>query len=394
MITHDEVNQLVNYTAREGIAISFFLNTDGSERSKNIWDIETKDLVKNARREVLKLDTNRRYIEAADENLKHIQKFISSESLPPKFKSIAIFSNPVENFYQIYRLPVPIKSKIILDANFYLRPLLSLLEERHRIGVILVDSRHARLFELYLGELVEHNDFFAKTKSPRKPLMETFMKREKRLMQRREEDIRFHLSSVADQLKLHYRLGHFDKLIIGARKPLGDHLARLLNRKVHDNLLGVTEIDIHAPEAEVLAVALRKEKEFESEEERRLLRKISDEIEKDGYAIKGIKNVTESLNNFNVQTLAIADDFSREGLACQQCGMPHYEGKTCVCCGEQLVQVSDIVYDLAEEAARQGAVVRHIHSDPLIKSLENVASIIKFRKGELVRTEEAVETEA
>ncbi len=394
MITQEEINLLVNYTAREGIAISFFLNTDGSERSKAMWDIETKDLVKNARQELLKLDANRRYLEAADENLKRIQAFVTSGSLPPKYKSVAVFSNSAENFYQIYRLPVPIKSNLILDVNFYLRPLIALLEEKHRVGMILVDSKHARLFETYMGEIVEHHNFFAKTRATRKPLLETFMKREKRLMQRREEDTRFHLSSVAEQLKLHHRLRHFDKLIIGGRKPLGDHLARLLNRNLRDSLVGIVETDIRASEADVLSVVLKKEKEFESEEERRLLRRICEEIEKDGYATKGIKNVIESLHEFNVQTLAVAEDFSRPGLACQQCGMPHYEGNTCVCCGEQLIKVSDVVYDLVEEAARQGAVVRHIHGDTLIRSLENVAAIIKFRKGELVRVEEAAETEA
>lgn len=394
MITHEEVNLLVNYTAREGIAISFYLNTDGSERSKNIWDIETKDLMKKARQELLKLDINRRYIEAADENLKRIQRFVSLESLPPKYKSIIIFSNSAENFYQIYRLPVPIKSDLIVDVNFYVRPLMALLEERRRVGMILIDSKRARLFEAYMGEIVEHQDFLATTKAPRKPLLETFMKREKRLMQRREEDTRFHLSSVADRLKIHYALKHFDKLIIGARKPLGDHLARLLSRKLHDNLLGVVETDIHATEADVLAMVLKKEKEYESDEERKLLRRICEEIEREGYATKGIKNVIESLHEYNVQTLAVSEDFSQQGLTCQQCGMPHYEGKTCVCCGEQLIQVSDVVYDLVEEAGRQGAIVRHIHGDALIRSLENVAAIIKFKKGELVRVEETVETEA
>ncbi len=74
--------------------------------------------------------------------------------------------------------------------------------------------------------------------------------------------------------------------------------------------------------------------------------------------------------------------------------MPHTDGKTCVCCGEELTFDNDIVYDITEEAAHQGAAVRHIHSPELISPLGNIAAIIKFRRGELIFPQEAVETEA
>lgn len=394
MISHQEVNLLVNYTAREGVAISFYLNTDGAERNKAIWNIETKDLIKHARKELDGLNISRRYFDAADNSLRRIQNFISTENFAPRYKSIAIFANAVERFYQIYHLPVAIRSNLVLDSNFYLRPLLALLEEHSRIGVVLVDSRQARLFEVYMGEVIEHRDFVTKSKPPRKPLLETFMKREKRLRQRKSEETRFHLSSTAEALKAHFRLRHFDKVIIGARKPMGDHLARLLDRNLQANLISVLEMEIHQKESDVLAEVIRAEDNYEVEEEKKLLRKIGTEIEKEGYAVKGIEQVMAAAHNYNLHTLVVARDFSTPGWVCPLCGMPHFSERTCVCCGEPLVEVSDVIYDLVEEAARQGAAVRHIHGENLIASLENVAAIIKFKRGDLVQAEEAVDTEA
>jgi len=80
----------------EGIAISFYLNTDGTERNKGIWNIETKDLIKKARKELEGLDVSRRYFEAADNTLRRIQNFISAENFAPRYKSIAVFANAVE----------------------------------------------------------------------------------------------------------------------------------------------------------------------------------------------------------------------------------------------------------------------------------------------------------
>lgn len=391
MIAHQEVSLLLNYTAREGVAISFYLNTDGAERNRGTWNIETKDLIKKARKELDAMDISRRYFEAADNSLRQIQNFISAENFAPRYKSIAIFANAVENFYQIYRLPVAIKSNLVLDTNFYLRPLLAMLEEHCRIGVVLADSRTARLFEVYMNEIVEHHDFATKTKPQKKPLLETFMKRENRLMQRKEEGTRFHLSSTAESTKTYFARKHFDKLIIGARKPLGGHLARLMHRNLQSNLIAVLEIEVNRKEKDVLAAAIQAEERYELEEERKLVGKIANEIEKDGYAVKGISRVIKAAQEYNLQTLAVALDYSVEGLVCPRCGMPHIDENTCALCGETLIDVPDIIYDLVEEAARQGASVRHIRGENLITSLENVAAIVKFKRGEFVHVEEATE---
>jgi peptide chain release factor subunit 1 len=393
MITHQEINLLLNYTAREGLAISFYLNTDGSERNRNIWNIEAKDIIKKARKDLEAMNVSRRYYETAENSLRKIQNFVNTENFAPHYKSIAIFANAVENFYQVYHLPVALKSSLTLDTNFYLRPLLAMLEEHYRIGVVLVDSRRARLFEAYMNEIVEHNDFATKTKPQRKPLMETFMKREKNLMQRREEETRYHLSSTAEALRTHSARRHFDKLVIGARKPIGDHLARLLHRTLQSNIIAVTEMEITEKEKDVLAKVIQAERNFEVEEERKLLRKICTEIEKEGYGVKGITRVLEAAQEYNLQTLAVAEDYSVQGMVCPECGMPHIDRQVCVCCGRQLVEVSDVIYDLVEEAARQGATVRHVRGESLMPSLENVAAIIKFKRGELVRVEEASEDE-
>lgn len=397
MITQDEVKSLLDYTAQDGVAISFYLNTDVHKRE--MQDIETKDLIKNARKELSSLNISRASMQAAEENLEKIRKYISLDNSTAKYRSVAIFANSSEKFYRIYWLPIHVKSRLVIDTTFYVRPLLSLLEEHYRIGTVIVDSKRARFFEIYIGEILEHFDFSSAVKNPKKPLLETFMKREKRLAQKKGEETRNHLSSVADLLKTHFLMRHFDKLIIGAKKPIGEHLSRLLHPRLHENLLGVFDIDIHAKENEILSRALEIEGEFELQEENKLLRKIMNEIERDGHAVKGLKGVIEAAQDYSLQEVVVDDDFSQPGLVCQACGMPHFskvpsEGKkACVSCGKELTQVPDLVYYVVEEAVRQNAVVKHIRGTNLINSLENVAAIIKFKKSEFLKIEEAVETE-
>lgn len=321
MITHDEMRELLGYTAREGVAISFYLNTD--VRNKETLEIETKDLIKDALKELTSMNISRSYMQAAKENLEEIRKLTLSENTARKYKSAAVFTNSTENFLKVFRLPMTVKSNLVIDTCFYVRPLLALLQEHYRIGMVLIDSRQARLFEIYMGEIIEHHDFGTTARNPKRPLLETLMKKEKKLAQKKEDETRLHLMSVADSLRLYFMMHHFDKLVIGAKKPLGEHFARLFHPKLHDNLIGMAEIDMHATENEILAKALGCEKEFELAEENKLLRRISNEVERDGYAVRGLKRVVEAMQDYNVQTLAVAKDFTQPGLVCLGCGMPH-----------------------------------------------------------------------
>lgn len=52
-----------------------------------------------------------------------------------------------------------------------------------------------------------------------------------------------------------------------------------------------------------------------------------------------------------------------------------------------------MIHYVLEEAARQNATVRHIGDSSLIRSLENIASVIKFKKDDFAKVEEISETE-
>jgi len=397
MVTHEEVKGLLNYVAQKGVAISFYVNTD--VHSKDAREIEAKDLIKNARRELAGMNINRTYFQAAEENLDQIRNSVSLDNHTSRYRSTAIFANSAEKFCRIYRLPVHVKPRLVIDNSFYVRPLYSLLAEHYRIGVALVDSKHARFFEVFIGEILEHLDFATPAMYPKKPFLETFMKREKRLAQRKEEETRSHLSSIADLLKTHFSMQHFEKLVIGAKKPLRDQLLRFLHPRLYENVIGYAEIDIHSTESEILSRVSDMEREFELRQESKFLRRIMNELERDGCAVKGLKSVIEALQDHGLREVVVADDFSQPGSVCRGCGMPYSseihpeEIKTCVSCGERLTQVADVVCHVIEQAVRQNAVVRHIRGSSLICSLENIAAVTKFKKSEIVNVEEAAETE-
>jgi peptide subunit release factor 1 (eRF1) len=390
MITQKDLGLLTDYVAQKGIAVSLYLNLDEVGHNKEKRDIMVKDLIKEAQKKLDKTNLDREGLNSIEKSLLRVRNIVSTEQTVSRCKSLAMFINQAENLCYIYRLPVPTKSRLTFDKTFYLRPLLSMLQQYNRIGVVLTDSKHARFFEIYLGEIIEYFNFSTDGEKPKKPLLETFMKRDKHLMQKKSEETHRHLSSVADVLKSHFAIRRFDKLIIGAHKPIGEQLTKLLHHKLQENLIGVFEIDIHAKENEVLTMALDIQRGYEFQEEYRLLRKIADTIESAGPAVKGIRSVIVELNARNIRTLAVANDYAAEGTKCSQCRLLYLDARECVVCGKRTDIVPDIVGNVVEEAIRQGASIRHIWHADLISSLENIAAEIKFKRGGFVKTIETI----
>ncbi len=386
MITHQEISLLSNYASREGVAISFYLNLDGIARGKKTWEAETKQLLRKARAELDWLNIDKKLAQTAENDLKKIQDIIGSEAQTAKCKTLAIFVSSSDDFCQIYKLPVAVKSKIILDTDFYIRPLIAIMDGRYRIGVILLDSQTAKLFEVYMGEIVEHTEFYQRIEKDQKTTLETFMKRDKHLMQRKDERIKNHLVRIADLLLAHYLRRHFDKIVISGHYPLIAHFAHFLPKKLQENIIGKIEIDLKSRPGEILQQVNKLEQEYICRKEEILLKKISDEISRDGYAVKGLNNVIQALHSHNIRELAVADDYEAGGMQCVVCNMPYLEGKICPTCGGELVEVTDVIDEIVEEALHQGAPVRQACQSEAMYNLDKIAALTKFKPGEIMKS--------
>src|SRR5712672_3434848 len=66
------------------------------------------------------------------------------------------------DFFRVCELAVNVHNILSWRDKPYVRPLLELIDEHERYGVVLTDREHARLFSIFLGELEEHQEVFAR----------------------------------------------------------------------------------------------------------------------------------------------------------------------------------------------------------------------------------------
>ena len=75
-------------------------------------------------------------------------------------RGLAIFSCAAHDLWEVFALPVPVQSRVVINNAPAVSQLESVLEESEALAVLLADKQRARLFVFELGDLVEHSELF------------------------------------------------------------------------------------------------------------------------------------------------------------------------------------------------------------------------------------------
>ena len=156
MITRDDIRELANFHSPEACAVTFYyqpatpLNKSHREES-----ILVKDLVRNALREAEKKGRNG----CARADLDRISGMV--EPLRGNGgKAKAIFACSQQGFWREFDVPAQLlKTNLLLNQRFHLKPLAAVLDGVQRACVVLVDRTKARVFEIVNDDIVEKQDF-------------------------------------------------------------------------------------------------------------------------------------------------------------------------------------------------------------------------------------------
>jgi peptide chain release factor subunit 1 len=393
MIRQEDLKRLAELEGKAGPVVSLYLNVTPPRPFKT----ELHSLIHEKRESLAKAGIERELLREIDGLLEEIRGYV--DGLPPLegTRLLVIFAAP-DGFRQEYRLPVALPSRLYVEQGPYIRPLVALLEEFDRYGVLVVDARKARLFTLYLGEVEEHSGVFVSDtpswisegegRAARGPLGGGIGAwagwREPKIQRHIQDHVHRHLKETsARTFQLFKRLG-FEKLIVGAPQGREGKIFPLLERHLHsylrERLAGVFAGDPDMPLEELKQRALAVARDHERRREEELVRRLLAESSRpDGLAVVGLEPVVSALMLGQVHTLVVAADFHPAGRVCPA---DHYLSLTedrCPLCGRELVQVEDFVEELVEEAIAQGAEIAHVSADLPGFAEKKIGAFLRFR---------------
>jgi len=357
-----ELEALLERKPVEGSPVlSVYLDVDLS-RPENLnrgFETSLANLLRSLERGI----EGRREKEEFGQDAQRVRRFVAGYT--PHGTGLAIFCDESAGLFWSRELHVPIRSDARWSPAPHIRPLLELLDEHDRYGVILTDRVRSRLFTVFLGEIEEHREAFAaldvhhtKTTGTDRIWSQSHLQR------KADTHARGHLKTVADLMERLRDQHRFDRLVLAGAPEATSELEKLLSKPLRERLVAIVPLPVEASPAEVLRETRRLEVEAERREEERLVDELVTISTKNDRAVTGIEPTLRALREGRVRRLVYAEGMSLQGRRCRACSALHAGTENlCAYCGRPLEEVvSDLLEEMAATAVSAGAKVELVRA--------------------------------
>jgi peptide chain release factor subunit 1 len=379
MISSKDLDQLIEREAQPGSPIlSVYLDVDQSQ-AKNL-NRQFQATLKNMLRSIEQdLRDKEEYWEfAADAD--HVMRYVSSYE--PQGRSLIIFCDESAGLFWQRDLNAPLRNDARWNETAYVRPLVEILDEFERYGVILTDRSQARLFTIHLGEIEEHVETFAQAEVRHPKTTGTDRALSQMQFQRKaDEHAHWHLKQVAELMTRRADFYAFDRLVLAGLVEATSQLHQLLPKRLRSRVVASIRLPVDANERQVLEATLQIDQEVERASEIKLIDELITAAAKKEQGVTGLESTLICLQEGRIWRLVYSDGLSPRGGQCSNCGMLHGDGvESCTYCGGEVRQVEDLIEGAIERITRDGGkieLIRGVAAEKL-KEAGSIGAFLRF----------------
>jgi peptide chain release factor subunit 1 len=377
MITREALRELATFNSPEQCCTSFYFQPlpprDQSHRGEAIL---IKDIIRQAQREAERAGRKG----AARGDVERIS--LLAESLNGNHsRAKAIFACEPLGIWREYDLPARLaRTEVLISRRFHLRPLAPLLTES-RCCVAVVDRKRARLFDVWMGEVKQVDDFTDMI--PRAGRSDGFAGYEAGHNDRHLDNHAMrHYQNVCERLLRLYANGNgFDRLLLGCRDEVWGEIEPHFHTYLRDALLGNRHLDVTSVTPEQVREAAEHAVAEDATSRRGgLLREVVGEAQRNGRGALGLRHVLSSLERGEVQAILMGDNLQATVVECTHCG--HVDTrmvKECALCGQPTQEIDDVTDVLITQAMRNSAEVVYVGDDDALAGAGKVGALLRFR---------------
>jgi peptide chain release factor subunit 1 len=377
MISRADIEAIVGRKAvPDSPVLSLYLDIDQSKASNlnRRFEASLKSMLRS-----IEARLDERQLKSFSADAEPVRHYVSG--LEPRAKGLIVFSDDSENFFWPREIQAPVRNHARWTDTAYILPLLEILDEYERYGVVLVDKAHARLFTVFIGEIEEHYDALAPASVRHiKTTGTDHILSENRFQSKADMHVHWHLKNVAEMLdKLLDHYG-FDRLLLAGPVEATGELQHLLSKRVRGRVVERLSLPIKASAHEVLEEALRVERQVERQIEKQIVEEL---IAADGHhpVILGLERTARALCEQRVWRLIYANGFSPSGGQCANCSMlfARTDG-FCDYCGAAIKPVDDLLERMVERVLEQGGKVEEVENDAAIRLQQTggIGAVLRF----------------
>lgn len=357
MLTDSALQELLTYASPAPV-LSVYLNTDMAEGNADVYKLHLRTLLKE-------IDLPKD-VAAILEFFEHERQWTG--------RSIAMFSCAPQGFFRAYPLAVPIRSRLFVGDQPYVKPLADILDAYAGYGVALVDKQGARLFSFHLGELKEQEGFLGESvrRTKRGGASSLLGRRGGTAGQTR------YIEEVTDRNikdSIEFAVRFFDenrvrRILIGGSDDNVSRFRNLLPKAWQSLVVGTFAMSMNANHTEVQAHTMRIVQEAEHRREIRLIDQMITAAAKGGTGVVSIDDTLSAVHEGRVQTLIVKEGYRSRGYQCHGCGyLTTQQVQVCPFCGKDFAQITDAVEMAVRRVMRDGGEVQIVRDDPRLEKI-------------------------
>lgn len=387
MITRQQIDRLLQFRSPNFLVTSCYFNLDRGRIAPPALRIRVKDLLQTAQHELAGKAGTHEQRESLHEDFRRVEEFVQQEIATNHHKGLAVFACAGEKFWQTYRLPRVVRNILIADPDPYIRPLSAILAEYRRFCVVLTDRMHGKIFEVYMGTILERTEVLHQV--PRRVREGGFRGRDERSIERRHENaVQQHFQNLAAATFALFQREKFDALVLGGH---ADVLA-LFKQHVHPYVKRRWAGDFHCEPGkitvpEVLAHALDVEDQFEWQHERKLAAELVQKARAGDRAVAGVGATLHALAHGEAQALLVEDDLEMPGYVCRHCHVASLQPGRCPLCHEPVDPCPDVVDEAITLAMTKGCAIEHVRGPTALREAGRIGALLRYRSNAALQVE-------
>ncbi|MDZ7374238.1 MAG: hypothetical protein ONB23_09750 [candidate division KSB1 bacterium] len=380
MIRHADIERILNLSPSGHPVLSLYLNAHLGLRTLDAQRITIKSMIRDRKREIeARQDLDPRWRDGALRDLERLEdRALAMVDVPHGYRGLVMFFSSGEGLELAFHLPQPVRDALIVDHTPYVRPLLAILDEYHRVCTLLLDRERAELYEVYMGEILHHQQIFDEV--PGRVRIAGWYGLEERRIERHVEDhVHRHFRHVSEVLFRAFRQLGFDWLVLGGHHEVIADFRPYLHPYLEPRLIG----EFHAEPGETpLATVLNRTREVEQaaerEEQRRLVRELVEQAQGGRLGVLGLEKTLSAVQRAQVRILLVEEGFAAPGVFCSRCGFLGLEERACPICGASTAAAVDIVDEALEATVHYGGHVRHITPGSELSASGRIGALLRY----------------
>jgi peptide subunit release factor 1 (eRF1) len=371
-VTAAAIRALVERPTNDAPVTSVYLNTDGAQLPRRADYEERLDgLLRQVRTTADGLDDEWQKAVYADADA--IWQWVREEfdREGNDVRGLGLFASGGQVFEDV-QVALGVRNLTRVDDTPYVVPLEVLLGRQHNIGLVIIERDQGRIFRYRLGQLEEHYGLRSDVHQQHRRGVAG-----ERWTRNIEHEVLHHMKDAAGVLFKAHEEEPFDALVVAGPHAEAAELCRTLHPYLQEVLRDeLVQLPLEAERDELKARLAEVEQDLVSARRRHLLDRLAAAQGQAEKAARGVRHVTESVNEGRVEVLFVVEGAGVPGFR-SATGMLALNREEAEAYGGPAEPVDDVIDELIEAAVKGGARIEMFRDETRLDG-HPVAALLRF----------------